>query len=47
MNFTAMLAEFRAQLNAYGAQVGRAYTLSAFLPADVNKITAGFEVNRI
>jgi chitinase len=47
VNFTAMLAEFRAQLNAYGAQVGRAYTLSAFLPADVNKIVAGFEVNRI
>jgi chitinase len=47
VNFTAMLAEFRAQLNTYGAQVGRSYTLSAFLPADVNKIIAGFEVNRI
>ncbi len=47
VNFTAMLAEFRAQLDAYGAQVGRAYTLSAFLPADVSKVDAGFEVNRI
>jgi chitinase len=46
-NFTAMLAEFRAQLDAYGAQVGRSYTLSAFLPADPSKITAGFEANRI
>jgi chitinase len=46
-NFTAMLAEFRSQLNAYGAQVGRSYTLSAFLPADPSKIDAGFEANRI
>jgi chitinase len=47
VNFTAMLAEFRAQLDAYGAQVGRSYTLSAFLPADPSKIDAGFEVNKI
>jgi chitinase len=46
-NFTAYLAEFRSQLNAYGAQVGRSYTLSAFLPADPSKIDAGFEANRI
>src|SRR5262249_57865421 len=46
-NFTAMLAEFRGQRDAYGAQVGRSYTLSAFLPADPNKIDAGFEANRI
>src|SRR5262249_41002173 len=47
VNFTAMLAEFRAQLDAYGAQVGRSYTLSAFLPADPNKIDLGFEANKI
>ncbi|HEY8461112.1 MAG TPA: glycosyl hydrolase family 18 protein [Blastocatellia bacterium] len=46
-NFTAYLAEWRAQLDAYGAQVGRSYLLSAFLPADPNKIDAGFEANRI
>src|SRR5262249_12258944 len=47
VNFTMMLAEFRAQLDAFGAQVGRTYLLSAFLPADPGKIDAGFEANRI
>jgi chitinase len=40
-NFAALVAEFRSQLNAYGASVGRQYLLSAFLPADPAKIDAG------
>jgi chitinase len=43
-NFTLLLQEFRRQLDAYGASVGRGYALSAFLPADPAKITAGLEV---
>ena len=43
-NFTLLLQEFRRQLDAYGASVGRRYDLSAFLPADPAKITAGIEV---
>jgi chitinase len=43
VNFTALLAEFRRQLDAYGRQTGRRYELSAFLPAAPAKIEAGFE----
>ncbi|MCP2260471.1 chitinase [Streptoalloteichus tenebrarius] len=46
-NFTLLLAEFRRQLDAYGAQVGRKFELTAFLPADPAKIEAGFEVPKI
>jgi len=46
-NFTALAAEFRRQLDAFGAQVGRTYELSAFLPADPAKLQAGFEVPQI
>jgi chitinase len=42
-NFTALVQEFRTQLDAYGAEVGRQYLLSAFLPASTAKIDAGFE----
>ena len=42
-NYTLLAAEFRSQLNAYGAQVGRTYSLTAFLPADPAKINAGVE----
>jgi len=41
-NFAGLVQEFRAQLDAYGAQVGRTYDLSAFLPAAPAKIAAGF-----
>ena len=41
------MAEFRRQLDAYGATAGRHYSLSAFLPADPAKIAAGFEVPQI
>ena len=43
-NFTALTQEFRRQLDAYGSSVGRRYDLSAFLPADPAKITAGIDV---
>jgi chitinase len=46
-NFTLMLAELRRQLDAYGASVGRTYQLSAFLPADPNKIAAGIEIGPV
>ena len=46
-NFTLLMAEFRRQLDAYGATVGKRYSLSAFLPADPAKISAGFEVPQI
>ncbi|MBV1854825.1 glycoside hydrolase family 18 protein [Catellatospora tritici] len=42
-NFTLLAAEFRSQLAAYGAQVGRTFQLTAFLPADPAKINAGIE----
>jgi chitinase len=42
-NYTQLAAEFRSQLDAYGAQVGRTYSLTAFLPADPAKISAGIE----
>jgi chitinase len=47
VNLTALLAEFRSQLDAYGATVGRHFDLSIFLPADPAKIDAGFEANKI
>ena len=46
-NFTLLAAEFRRQLDAYGATAGRSYLLTAFLPAAPAKIDAGFQVNRI
>ena len=46
-NFTALLAEFRRQLDEYGAQTGRSYSLTAFLPADPARIAAGIEVANV
>lgn len=46
-NFTALVAEFRAQLDEHGAETGRAFELTAFLPAAPAKIDAGFEVDAI
>jgi chitinase len=46
-NFTLLLGEFRRQLDALGRQAHRRYVLTAFLPADPAKITAGFEVPQI
>lgn len=46
-DFTALAAEFRRQLDAYGRTTHRHYDLSAFLPAAPAKIDAGFEADRI
>jgi chitinase len=46
-NFTLLLAEFRAQLNALGRPSRKHYELTAFLPAAPAKIDAGFEVRKI
>jgi chitinase len=43
-NFTALVQEFRKQLDAYGQTTGRNYMLTAFLPAAPAKIDAGFQV---
>jgi chitinase len=43
-NFTALAAEFRSQLDVYGAEVGKSYRLTAFLPANPDAIEAGFEL---
>ena len=44
-NFTALVEEFREQLDDYGEDVGRDFQLTAFLPADPGKIAAGFDVS--
>ncbi|SEF17594.1 glycosyl hydrolase family 18 protein [Jiangella alba] len=46
-NFTALLAEFRRQLDALGAETGAAYELSAFLPANPVLVDAGWDVTQI
>jgi chitinase len=46
-NFTELVAEFRAQLDRYGAQTRKHYELTAFLPAAPAKIDAGFEVRKV
>jgi chitinase len=46
-DLTLLLAEFRRQLDAYGSQTGRHYLLSAFLPADPAKISAGIETSAV
>jgi chitinase len=46
-DFTALAAEFRRQLDAYGRTTHRHYDLSAFLPAAPAKIDAGFEAKKI
>ncbi|QUH06432.1 glycoside hydrolase family 18 protein [Saccharopolyspora erythraea] len=46
-NFTALLQEWRKQLDAAGQELGKNYAISAFLPADPEKIDAGFEVPKV
>ncbi|MFI5801930.1 glycoside hydrolase family 18 protein [Streptomyces sp. NPDC051561] len=46
-NFTALVREFRTQLDAYGKQQRKHYELSAFVPTAEEKIDAGFEVRKI
>ncbi|MEV0537567.1 glycosyl hydrolase family 18 protein [Kitasatospora sp. NPDC050463] len=43
-NYTLLAQEFRRQLDALGSTTGKHYTLSAFLPADPAKITAGIDI---
>lgn len=49
VNFTALVREFRTQLDAYGRSLPqrRHYELSAYVPTAPAKIDAGFEVSRI
>jgi chitinase len=42
-NLTALLAEFRSELNALGS----GYLLTAFTPADQGKISAGWDLSKI
>ena len=46
-NFTALLAEFRQQLDDYGKETGEHYGLTAFLPANPAAMDAGFEGKKI
>ncbi|MGW8887760.1 glycoside hydrolase family 18 protein [Streptomyces sp. NPDC055749] len=46
-NFTALVHEFRTQLDAYGKTKRQRYELSAFVPTAPAKIDAGFDVRRI
>jgi chitinase len=46
-NFTALVAEFRRQLDAYGRGTGKRYELTAFLPANPRAMDAGFEAPQI
>ena len=46
-NFTALVEEFRSQLDAYGEEVDQHQILTAFLPAAPATIDAGFEVDEI
>ncbi|WP_220504817.1 glycoside hydrolase family 18 protein [Microbispora sp. H13382] len=46
-SLTALLAEFRAQLDALGAATGRHYLLTVYLPADPDRIDAGFELEKL
>ncbi|NYH79313.1 chitinase [Actinopolyspora biskrensis] len=46
-NYTKLLREWRDQLDALENETGRAYDLTAFLPASPDKIEAGFEVDKI
>jgi chitinase len=46
-NFTALVREFRRQLDAYGRQTGEHYELTAFLPANPATMDAGYEGKKI
>jgi len=43
-NYVLLAQEFRRQLDALGATTGKHYSLSAFLPADPAKVSAGIDV---
>ncbi|MEV6447530.1 glycosyl hydrolase family 18 protein [Amycolatopsis sp. NPDC051716] len=47
VNLTALMAEFRTQLDAYGATTGKRYQLHAFTPADPAKVASGWDLSKI
>jgi chitinase len=46
-NFTALVREFREQLDALEAETGRPYELTSFMPADPEKIDLGYELDAL
>jgi chitinase len=46
-NFTALTAEFRSQLDAYGKRTRKHYELSAFLPADPAQAAKGIDTRTV
>jgi chitinase len=46
-NYTLMLQEFRRQLDAYGHETHKHYSMTAFLAADPAKIDRGYEVSKV
>jgi len=46
-NLTALLAEFRSELDAYGATTGKRYQLHAFTPADPAKVASGWDLGKV
>ncbi|GAB1824169.1 glycosyl hydrolase family 18 protein [Herbidospora sp. RD11066] len=46
-NNTLLIAEFRRQLDALGAQTGKRYQLTAFTPADPVKVAAGWDLPEV
>jgi chitinase len=46
-NLTALLAEFRSELDAYGATTGKRYQLHAFTPADPAKVASGWDLSKV
>jgi chitinase len=46
-NFTLALAEFRRQLDAYGRQTRKHYSMTAFLAADPAQIDRAYEVRKV
>ncbi|WP_220503256.1 glycoside hydrolase family 18 protein [Microbispora sp. H10885] len=46
-HLTALLAEFRAQLDALGAANGRRYLLTVYVPAEPDRVNAGFDLQKL
>ena len=46
-NFTALIQEFRDQLDSLEDETGRTFELTAFMPSDPEKIDLGFEVDAL
>ncbi|TQN30798.1 chitinase [Haloactinospora alba] len=46
-NYTALVEEFRTQLDSLEQETGRDYELTSFMPADPEKVEAGYEVEKI